>query len=799
MNKLKNIAFLFCFFYSAFSFSQTQYEISYNLVCWNDGNDITTLKMRTYEVIPNVIQTEFRDIVTDAVVVPNVGIVGDCALIASSACSQVDTSIYRFNGTIPDNTDRHVFFNDNSRLDFVRPDGGRMLYLNQRDSQIIITTFNNRGTFRALEDQIEMNYLNTGIFYINDTVAMFYDARNFGFRYGIEYQNPAPADWRPNTLITKQFFEDNLPAPGIEAVNVAPISSKYGGLEQLSNDSLGFKPWAFLDDGQDAIDPRYSMFTWREYLDSIPKNISVGKLMGSEGALRAFNGTGGTADTFQLTELIGFVQCAGSSVNGRIVIDLDTLIMRPAGTVRTVYIADDFNESGATIEVRYKGVTLDEWTNEYYGILYYTDMDSDTWRPIYYYNPSGATGGGGIYDGSGDIAPNAKANVPTSTNFVIRYGNSSAATNKGIRIAGGFNNDLNIDGDIFMEDLTVTPLLNGTASVNFAASALPDVASPVKYLSYDPGTGIVGETPIPSTAGFVEKQPAGQATQQIEGGMKIGETATFTATGINLFRNGGNLQLTFNGTTTSSFEVGQTLTCDFTSSFADGDYVIATKVSATICTLAGTSGGFISSNQPAATASVGTDIPGDTEINGNGTVIDSLFNPGIPADASPTNIVTVDPVTGLYSSSTLAQAQAASVFGYASFLDSSVVVTTTGGGVFDWVTNADSTLWGNEISQGVTMQGDSAIILQNGFYEISYDFSYSGTTSDVYNTGILIDGTVASDGGQTNRSISNSDSENVKATLVKSLTTNQVIKIGIEEVTGVDPTFITGNWSIKKL
>ena len=207
MNQLKKLAFLFCLFYSVFSFSQTQYEISYNLVCWNDGVDITTLKMRTYEVIPNVIQTEFRDLVTDAVVVPNTGIIGDCALIASSLCNIADTSIYTFNGTIPLN--RAATFTDDGSLTFAREDASRIMWINNRDSFVVINTFNDRGVFRADKDYLALNYLNTGIFYLNDNKVYFQDYRNFGLRSGIEYENPRPDDWTDSTLITRGYFLEN--------------------------------------------------------------------------------------------------------------------------------------------------------------------------------------------------------------------------------------------------------------------------------------------------------------------------------------------------------------------------------------------------------------------------------------------------------------------------------------------------------------------------------------------------------------------------------------------------------------
>lgn len=204
---LLTIALLFL---AQWGFSQAQF-LNYSLVCWDSAGtgNIKTLYQRIYDVLGYGTGTgrivSYFDAKSFDPVTPIIGNIGACCGIAGGGR---DTSIFSFDGIINE-VDRHVTFTDNARLDFVRPDGGRMLYLNQADSQVVISTFNNKGTFRAKLDQLEMNYLNTGIFYLNDTKAYFQDYRGIGLRSGIEYENPNPSEWLDNTLITKKYFLDN--------------------------------------------------------------------------------------------------------------------------------------------------------------------------------------------------------------------------------------------------------------------------------------------------------------------------------------------------------------------------------------------------------------------------------------------------------------------------------------------------------------------------------------------------------------------------------------------------------------
>ena len=196
--------------------TQTQYTIDHELVCWDSMGVWTTLSYRVLEVEGVGSVGQYRSLLTNEVVTPTTGRIGDCNMITSREVINAidtlglnhqcqDTSIYNSNGVIAH--DRAAFVEQS--LSFSRPDSSRLFWISHKDSLVMMTTANARGTISARTDRIEMNYLNTGIFYLSDTSAVFQDYRNFGNRAGVEYAADYSADFTDRSHIDKGFFDAN--------------------------------------------------------------------------------------------------------------------------------------------------------------------------------------------------------------------------------------------------------------------------------------------------------------------------------------------------------------------------------------------------------------------------------------------------------------------------------------------------------------------------------------------------------------------------------------------------------------
>jgi len=220
---------------AATALAQSQQSVNYNLVCWDSAGTLTTLVYRIYEVQGIGAVAEYRSLLTNNRVVPSVGTVGECSVLTSrnivnaldtidTGCSNPDTSIYAMNGTIP--VARGVFLEHS--LTFNHPDTSPIFLISHNDSLVRMVTGDGNGTISARNNYIEMNYTNTGIFYLDGNSAKFQDTRGFGDRAGIEYHADTRTDWNDLTLVTKEYVDD-------EIANAGDLNGIYSGSGTVSN------------------------------------------------------------------------------------------------------------------------------------------------------------------------------------------------------------------------------------------------------------------------------------------------------------------------------------------------------------------------------------------------------------------------------------------------------------------------------------------------------------------------------------------------------------------------------------
>ena len=138
--------------------------------------------------------------------------------------------------------------------------------------------------------------------------------------------------------------------------------------------------------------------------------------------------------------------------------------------------------------------------------------------------------------------------------------------------------------------------------------------------------------------------------------------------------------------------------------------------------------------------------------------------------------------------------------GYMSIVDSSYVLSTTGTGTFDWITNATNTLWNGEISGGgMVVRGDSTIVPENGRYEVLFSWSTAGANTSTFETATLVNDVPHGTGGKTERDMTGTGLGVVGAPMLIDLSAGDVLKPSIERKAGAtNPTFVQGNFLVKR-
>lgn len=171
-----------------------------------------------------------------------------------------------------------------------------------------------------------------------------------------------------------------LSGGGSTNIAVAPIASKYGGLEEITNDSLGFAPWKAPLSNNHVTDGRDEIVTTDAIGDSSLNRAKVYHFRNTKDAVRVFNGTGNSTVQYFADDTKNLIECDGAAVNGVIEIHLDTVVGASTDRIRHVWVINDFGGSGATIEIYYKTVLLKTLTTENDGAYCTNDMSNDTWN-----------------------------------------------------------------------------------------------------------------------------------------------------------------------------------------------------------------------------------------------------------------------------------------------------------------------------------------------------------------------------------------------------------------------------------
>lgn len=482
---------------SGAAYAQNQF-LGYNLVCFDNGTTVRTLLQRTYEAQGFGVDTRtssFHDIVTLDTVDISGGDVGACCGLGGGSGTvdstrlnaAGDTLFYWQDGTVvgfglPAGTDLQAAIDaeaakDGTTLTAYFPSNSFL-----QDSPSLGLTMGaapNKSASIQYPGVMRLSAESTGMRITDSRTGL--NAK--GLVYTADYcagilANPLSV---PSVGCVSQIIGDSLAGISTGAnISVSlPASSKNGGLIKLGSDSIGFAPYLFPRSPDDAPDGDIIVPGLYSQTDSSTVKVPLYEIYGSEGSLRAYNGTAGTVENFFLDEKVSFVECDGASVNGVINIHLDTFsIQANHNANRHVRVADNFNQPGATINVYYKGVLQDTWTTEYEAVDYYTQLNTDGWRSVKVFASSGEN----LYSVDGTV-DNRKVSITPDNGQGLKFFNTGDESNYymwydpqfGVRVnkSAYFNAPATFSGATTLDGVTdVTGQLevNTTANFNYRTS-----------------------------------------------------------------------------------------------------------------------------------------------------------------------------------------------------------------------------------------------------------------------------------------------------------------------------------------